>query len=104
MISVGSVSAMADPGTIRVEVVYALADRSWRVDLLLPEGARVADAVAAADMPRRVAGIEIDPTRLAVHGRLVTADEQLQDGDRVELLRPLLADPKEVRRRRARQG
>ncbi len=86
---------------LRIEVVYALPDRSWRVPLQLPAGATVADALAAADLPSRVPGIEVDPEGLAVFGQAATLATALHDGDRVEVLRPLTVDPKQARRRRA---
>ncbi|HET6604784.1 MAG TPA: RnfH family protein [Xanthomonadaceae bacterium] len=87
---------------IRVEVVYALPQRSWRIELELPAGATVADALAAADLQARIPGARIDPERLAIFARSVTEEQPLSDGDRIEVLRPLQCDPKEVRRRRAR--
>ena len=87
---------------LRIEVVHALPQRSWRVRVELPSGATVADALAAAAMPSRVPGLEVDSARLAVFGRSVTPETRLHDRDRVEILRPLLADPKQARRQRAR--
>jgi putative ubiquitin-RnfH superfamily antitoxin RatB of RatAB toxin-antitoxin module len=79
---------------IRVEVVYALPDRAESVQVHLPQGATAADAVRAAGLPAGVA--------IGVHGRRVTPEARLADGDRVEIYRPLALDPKEARRRRAR--
>lgn len=95
---------MVEAALVRVEVVHALPGRSWRVRLELPTGACVADALALADLAQHVPGLEIDPARLAVFGRLVKPGDELHDGDRVEILRPLLADPKQVRRERARRS
>ena len=93
---------MPEPGAaLRVEVVYALPDRCWRVPLQLPAGATVADALAAADLPARVPGIDIDPDGLAVFGQAAMPGTALRDGDRVVVLRPLVVDPKQARRRRA---
>lgn len=74
--------------------------RAWprrfeRIELVLPEGARVRDAVAAAGW-----GGDAECIAYAVFGQRAEADATLQDGDRVELLRPLRADPKEARRQR----
>lgn len=82
---------------IGVEVVRAWPRRFEATTLALPEGATVADAVAAA-------GWSADPelVAFAVHGQRVDAATPLRAGDRVELLRALLADPKDARRRRAR--
>lgn len=91
-------------GPLRVEVVYALPDRCWRVPVALPPGARVADALAVADLPAKVPGLVVEDAMLAIFGRTATPDSALHDGDRVEVLRPLLADPKQARRERAKSG
>jgi putative ubiquitin-RnfH superfamily antitoxin RatB of RatAB toxin-antitoxin module len=93
---------MAD--ALHVEVAYALPDRCWRVPVVLPPGACVADALAAADLPGKVPGLAIDPSMLAIFGRTATPDTALHEGDRVEVLRPLVADPKQARRERAKQA
>ena len=82
---------------IRVEVVLAWPDRVMQRWLELPEEATVADAIRAAEIEQAA-----QCPAIAVHGVLVTPGQALQHGDRVELLRPLLADPKDNRRRRAR--
>jgi hypothetical protein len=82
------------PG-LRVEVVRAWPDRSERRQLVLQEGATVRDALAAV-------GVRAEHGA-AIYGRRVPLDTIVADGDRVEVLRPLAADPKEARRRRARQ-
>lgn len=92
---------MKATATIRVEVVYALPDRHWSVPLELPAGATVAHALAAADLPNRVPGLEVGALGLGIFGRKAEPDTPLRDGDRVELLRPLQADPKTARRKRA---
>lgn len=84
---------------ITVEVVLAWPDRVDARRLTLPEGATVADAMDAADID----GSAQCPA-VAVHGLVAKPDQMLREGDRVELLRPLLADPKDNRRRRARAG
>ncbi|MEN5263898.1 RnfH family protein [Stenotrophomonas sp. TWI587] len=84
---------------ITVEVVLAWPDRADTRPLTLPEGATVADAIEAA----AIDGGAQCPA-VAVHGLLAKPDQMLREGDRVELLRPLLADPKDNRRRRARAG
>ncbi|MFT4197294.1 MAG: RnfH family protein [Pseudoxanthomonas sp.] len=83
---------------MRVEVLMAWSRRHRSVVLELPVGACVADALAAAALdPDGQAG------GVAVYGVLATPATRLEEGDRVELLRPLLLDPKEARRRRARR-
>jgi putative ubiquitin-RnfH superfamily antitoxin RatB of RatAB toxin-antitoxin module len=80
---------------IRVEVIRAWPRRHESVSLQLADGATVADALAACGWPQE--GVDGH----AVFGERVGADATLRDGDRLELLRPLLLDPKEARRRRA---
>jgi putative ubiquitin-RnfH superfamily antitoxin RatB of RatAB toxin-antitoxin module len=83
---------------VRVEVVMAWPRRFVAVPLALPDGATLGDAVAAS-------GLALDGVAgYALHGVRADADARLHDGDRVELLRPLLVDPKEARRRRARKA
>lgn len=85
--------------TVRVEVVLAWPDRYSAVQLALPEGATVAEAVAASGLAE-----QHPPAALAIHGLVTQPTHLVRDGDRVELLRPLLLDPKEARRRRAGPG
>lgn len=84
------------PGVIRVEVVAAWPHRSERTLLELPAGALASDAIAASGFESmgEFAGI-------AVFGQRVTPRHVLADGDRVELLRGLMIDPKAARRARA---
>jgi putative ubiquitin-RnfH superfamily antitoxin RatB of RatAB toxin-antitoxin module len=80
---------------MRVEVIRAWPRHHESVLLDLPDGATVADALKASGFDQAGVGA------YAVFGERATADEGLREGDRVELLRPLQADPKEARRRRA---
>ena len=88
--------------TITVEVVHALPERAWSVRHVLPVPATVGQALARG-LPQ-APGLEVDASRLAVFGRAVTLDSPLHDGDRVEILRPLLVDPKQARRERASES
>lgn len=95
---------MADVGTVRVTVLYALPDDQVWVELDLPAGARAVDAVRAAGLLERSdrATGEVGP--LGLFGRVIAPDYTLEDGDRVEILRRLRHDPKETRRRLAAMG
>jgi putative ubiquitin-RnfH superfamily antitoxin RatB of RatAB toxin-antitoxin module len=86
--------------TMRVEVVYAGAQRQWVIALDLPARATVKDALAAA----AVLGMPAEADHRAavgVWGRPAELDRTLRDGDRVEIYRDLRADPKTARRKRA---
>ena len=80
---------------MKIEVVYATAQGAHAEELELPEGAIVQAAVAAS----RFASTPVAGT--AIFGKAVTGDRVLEEGDRIELLRELLIDPKDARRRRA---
>ncbi|WP_440310831.1 RnfH family protein, partial [Klebsiella pneumoniae] len=67
----------------------------------MPAGTTLAEAVAGAKMAERLPGLLVDEARLGIFGRLRPPDSLLRDGDRVEIYRPLAADPKEVRRQLA---
>jgi putative ubiquitin-RnfH superfamily antitoxin RatB of RatAB toxin-antitoxin module len=85
---------------MRVEVVYALPGGEDTVILSLAPGATASDAVAASGLGDRHP--EIGRCKLGICGKVVAPGARLAEGDRVEVYRPLLVDPKEARRRRAR--
>lgn len=92
--------AKPHPARIAIEVAYAEPGRSFLRRCDLEAGATVADAIAASGLEREFA---IDATALAVGiwSKPVPRETRLNEGDRVELYRPLKIDPKEARRRRA---
>lgn len=90
---------------MKIEVTYALPERQELISLDLPEGGTVMQAVEASGLLARYP--EIDPggrNKLGVFAKLVKTDAVLRDRDRVEIYRPLIADPKEVRRKKAAEG
>jgi putative ubiquitin-RnfH superfamily antitoxin RatB of RatAB toxin-antitoxin module len=87
---------MADPDTIRIELVYATRDQQHLLELEVPAGTTVTEALHGSGM-----GDLLGQSGVGVFGRLVDADHVLQAGERVEICRPLVVDPKEARRRRA---
>ncbi|TAH52938.1 MAG: RnfH family protein [Betaproteobacteria bacterium] len=90
---------------IHVEVVYALPQRPELVQLQLEEGATVRRAVEASGLLQKYPDIELDGrNKLGIFARLVKPDAVLRDRDRVEIYRPLIADPKAVRKKRADEG
>jgi putative ubiquitin-RnfH superfamily antitoxin RatB of RatAB toxin-antitoxin module len=86
---------------LSVEVVYALPEGADIVALRLPRGATLADAIAASGIPRRHPEVDLASAGIGVYGQLRPASGAAAHGDRIELYRPLAADPKEARRRRA---
>ena len=84
-----------------VEVTYALRDEQTLLALEVEEGATVRQAIERSGILRRYPEIELARGRVGIFGRQVEFDALLEDGDRVEIYRPLAADPKQVRRERA---
>jgi uncharacterized protein len=82
--------------TITVEVVLALPERQILRRLQLPEGSTVEDALAASGLTEK-----LRPGGVGIYGKAVPAKTMLREGDRVEIYRPLRADPKDLRRKRA---
>lgn len=92
---------MAD---IRIEVVHALPERQVLLSLVVPEGTTVTQAVSLSGIAGQLPGVELARCAVGVFGKVVEGGHRLRDGDRVELYRPLLVDPKEVRRQRAEKA
>ena len=90
---------------IAVEVVYALPERQWLVALTVPRGTTVREAIVLSGLQRQCPEIEAvrDQGMIGIFGKHVPPDTVLQAGERVEIYRPMTADPKEARRRRARK-
>lgn len=91
--------------SINVEVCYALKDRQEIVHLKMPEGCTVQRAIDASGLLQKHPEIDLAKlNKIGVFAKLVKGDTVLRDKDRVEIYRPLIADPKEVRRKRAEEG
>jgi putative ubiquitin-RnfH superfamily antitoxin RatB of RatAB toxin-antitoxin module len=92
------------PDRILVEVVHARPERQLLLAVELPVGASAADAVRASGIAGHFPGLDVEHAPLGIYGKRVERDHRLAPGDRVEIYRPLAADPKEVRRRLAAEG
>ncbi|MGB5427126.1 MAG: RnfH family protein [Gammaproteobacteria bacterium] len=95
---------MANAETIPVEVVHALPDRQVIVALDVPADASIADVIAQSGLLEQFPEIDLGRNKVGVFGKLGKLTDTLYAGDRVEIYRPLIADPKEVRKKRAAQG
>ena len=89
---------------INIEVVYALPGEQALLGQSVRSGAAVAEAVSLSGVLEKYPEIDLSTNKLGIFGKLVKADTVLRDKDRIEIHRPLIADPKEVRRRRAQEG
>lgn len=89
---------------IRVEVAYALPERQLVVPVEVPTGTTALEAVRLSGIEEQFREIDLETNRLGVFGKLCAPDRILAAGDRVEIYRPLKADPKARRRERAAEG
>ncbi len=89
---------------INIEVVYALPHEQTLLKVQAPQGATVAEAVSLSGMLEKYPEIDITRNKLGIFGKLSKPDAELREQDRIEIYRPLIADPKEVRRQRAAEG
>ena len=89
---------------IEVEVAYATPARQSLLRLSVPAGSTLGEAIDRSGIRDEWPEIEVAPARVGVFGRKMPLDAVLCEGDRVEIYRPLIADPKEARRRRARDA
>ncbi|MDH5692578.1 MAG: RnfH family protein [Gammaproteobacteria bacterium] len=96
---------MATKELITVEVAYARPDSQLIIPLKVAADCTVNTAIELSEILERFPEIELmQSNKVGIFGKLTKLDATLRDGDRVEIYRPLIADPKEVRRRRAAEG
>jgi hypothetical protein len=92
------------PDLLSIEVVYALPQKQEMFTVKLPEGATVREAVEACGVLQKYPEIDLTKNKVGVFAKLIKPDAPLRNRDRVEIYRPLIADPKEVRKQRAAEG
>jgi uncharacterized protein len=86
---------------LHVQVCYATAVHETVRDLLVEEGATIAQAIAQSGVLKDIPGIDLTVQPVGLYGKKRPLDTVLRERDRIEIYRPLVADPKESRRRRA---
>lgn len=87
-------------GVIRVQVCYATADRQLLHDLALPSGSTLQQAIQQSGVLATVPEIDLSSCKVGIYGKVRPLDTLLVDRDRIEIYRPLVADPKQARRNR----
>lgn len=92
------------PGKVVVEVAYALPQKQYLQCVTLEEGATVEQAILASGILALRDDIDLAKNKVGIYSRPVKLQDVVQDGDRVEIYRPLIADPKELRRQRAEKA
>ncbi|MCO7227402.1 RnfH family protein [Pleionea sp. CnH1-48] len=88
---------------MKVEVAYALPQKQKLITVDVAEGATAREAIELSGILPLFPEIDLASSKIGVFSRVVTLDHPLREGDRVEIYRPLLIDPKEVRRRKAEE-
>ena len=88
---------------MEVEVAYATPEKQVLLKIGVPEGCTVQEAIELSEIRSAFPDLEIDPGAVGIFSRKVSLQQVLHEGDRVEIYRPLVADPKEMRKQRALQ-
>lgn len=92
------------PQQIQIEVAYATPDKQQIIPLRVPVGTLVEEAIERSQMKHYFPEINLTEQKVGIWSKAVKLDHELREGDRIEIYRPLIADPKAVRRRRADQA
>ncbi|WP_371188885.1 RnfH family protein [Thalassotalea maritima] len=89
---------------ISIELVYALPSEQTLLSLLVDQGATVEQAIQESGICAQYPEIDLKVNKVGIWNRAVKLSQVVEDGDRIEIYRPLIADPKEVRKRRAEKA
>ncbi|MBI3779009.1 MAG: RnfH family protein [Gammaproteobacteria bacterium] len=92
---------MSTMGAWRVEVAYATPASQEVIEVSVSPGATVQEVIRASGLLEKYPEIDLSQNRVGIFSELVRPQDAVHDGDRVEIYRPLIADPKEARRKRA---
>lgn len=95
---------MPDSSKINIEVVYGLPHEQTLLKVQVPSGTSLGEGVKLSGIMDKYPEIDLDKGKFGIFGKLSKTDTELREQDRIEIYRPLLADPKEVRKRRAEEG
>lgn len=90
--------------TIMVEVAYALPQQQLIIPVQLPESTTAEQAIIASGIQNKFPEIDLKVNQIGIFGKLARLDSPLRHMDRIEIYRPLIADPKAVRKQRAEDG
>jgi uncharacterized protein len=90
--------------SLNIEIVYALSHEQTLLRIQVPMGSTVTAAIQMSGILNQYPVIDLAVNKLGIFGKLVKPDTILREQDRIEIYRPLLADPKEIRRQRTQTG
>ena len=89
---------------MKIGIAYALPQRQVWFDVNLPDGATIKDAVERSGILKQFPEIDLEKQKIGVFGKVSKLDAVLNDGDRVEIYRPIICDPKTVPRKAKAEG
>ena len=89
---------------IQVEVIYALPHEQKLLKVVVPQGTTLEGAIEVSGILNKYPDIDMSTNKVGIFSKLSKLDVVVRDKDRIEIFRPLIADPKEVRRKRAEEG
>ena len=92
---------MAEADKIKVEVAYALPEQQVIIPLQVDQGTTIEEVITLSGVLQQFPDIDLSQNKVGIFGKIAKPDTILRERDRVEIYRPLIADPKESRRRRA---
>ena len=89
---------------IHIEIAYALVSEQVVLGVDVPAGSSIKQSIERSGILSRFPEIDLDSSRVGVFGKLKNLSDEVRKGDRIEIYRPLIADPKEMRRQRAKEA
>jgi putative ubiquitin-RnfH superfamily antitoxin RatB of RatAB toxin-antitoxin module len=89
---------------INIEVTYALPEKQFLLSVKVAEGTTIEDAIIASGILTLRSDIDLKKNKVGIYSRPAKLGDVVQEGDRIEIYRPLIADPKELRRKRAEKS
>ena len=89
------------PEEIMIEVAYAMPEKQVIISIKVPTKFNVKQAIEKSGIQKKFPSIDLSKNKVGIFGKKTTLDHPLNDRDRIEIYRPLILDPKEMRRKRA---
>ena len=90
--------------SIGIEVVYALPNEQILFQTTVANGSTIRDGIAASGVLHRYPALQLEQLKVGIFGKIAKLDDTLRERDRIEIYRPLIADPKAIRKQRAAEG
>ena len=103
-IAVSASPEQVEPETIGIEIVYALPDKQTLLNADVPLGTTLEQGIALSGINDIHPELDISSMQVGIFSKIAPRDQVLREKDRIELYRPLFADPKEIRKQRAAAG